>query len=104
MTYTPREQLLAEAEQAVMGDRNEAYNKGSTTPLSNMQTQADLMQAYLNGRGTRGVLGPTDSVAFGLCIKLARLASNPNHHDSWVDVAGYAAVGYEVSLTQPKGE
>ncbi len=28
-------------------------------------------------------------------LKLARLASSPDHQDSWVDLAGYAATGSE---------
>ena len=28
-------------------------------------------------------------------IKMARLLDNPAHRDSWVDIAGYAAVGAE---------
>lgn len=28
-------------------------------------------------------------------VKLARLASSPDHQDSWVDLAGYAATGSE---------
>ena len=28
-------------------------------------------------------------------IKIARLLDNPSHRDSWVDIAGYAAVGAE---------
>lgn len=30
-------------------------------------------------------------------VKTARLIQTPNHHDSWVDKIGYAALGAEVS-------
>jgi hypothetical protein len=30
-------------------------------------------------------------------LKIARLRANPTHRDSWVDLAGYAACGYEVA-------
>ena len=30
-------------------------------------------------------------------VKMARLAKNPNHKDSWVDIAGYAGLGGEIS-------
>jgi hypothetical protein len=30
-------------------------------------------------------------------LKLSRLSQTPNHQDSWVDLAGYAALGSEVS-------
>lgn len=29
-------------------------------------------------------------------VKTARLTSNPSHHDSWVDKAGYSALGAEI--------
>jgi len=29
-------------------------------------------------------------------VKMARLAKNPNHQDSWVDIAGYAGLGGEI--------
>ena len=32
-------------------------------------------------------------------IKFARLENQPNHEDSWIDVAGYAACGAEIALT-----
>ena len=30
-------------------------------------------------------------------VKMARLVQSPDHEDSWVDLAGYAAVGSECS-------
>ena len=31
-------------------------------------------------------------------LKVARLLEDPTHADSWVDIAGYAAIGFEISL------
>jgi hypothetical protein len=31
-------------------------------------------------------------------LKIARLKNSPNHRDSWVDIAGYAACGAECAL------
>lgn len=48
-----------------------------------------------------GVLGMKVSAAqVALCLaglKLSRLAFTPDHADSWVDLAGYAALGGEVA-------
>jgi hypothetical protein len=33
-------------------------------------------------------------------VKLARLANDDKHEDSWVDLAGYAACGGEVATKQ----
>ena len=32
-----------------------------------------------------------------ICVKMARLVETPTHEDSWVDVAGYAACGFEIT-------
>jgi hypothetical protein len=34
-----------------------------------------------------------------LCLKMARLVHNPQHLDSWIDIAGYARCG--VMVTDP---
>jgi hypothetical protein len=31
-------------------------------------------------------------------LKIARIKAKPDHEDSWVDIAGYAAIGAEASL------
>lgn len=37
-----------------------------------------------------------DQVALCMAgVKMARLIQSPNHNDSWLDLAGYAAVGAE---------
>jgi hypothetical protein len=36
-------------------------------------------------------------------VKLARLANKMGHEDTWMDIAGYAALGWEMSdVNQPK--
>lgn len=38
------------------------------------------------------------ATALFLCaLKLVRAASAPTHADNWIDLAGYAALGYEVA-------
>lgn len=36
-------------------------------------------------------------------LKMARLVETPNHYDSWVDLAGYAACGGEVTFEKKGG-
>lgn len=36
-------------------------------------------------------------------LKLARLAATPDHQDSWVDLAGYAATGSECAKGEDDG-
>ena len=35
-------------------------------------------------------------------VKMARLAKNPNHQDSWIDMAGYAGLGGEIGSMDAK--
>jgi hypothetical protein len=32
-------------------------------------------------------------------IKVARLRETPDHRDSWVDLAGYAAAGFDATVS-----
>lgn len=37
-------------------------------------------------------------------VKMARLVQSPDHEDSWLDLAGYAAVGAEISHEREEHE
>lgn len=91
---SPREAALREAIKLTCGDRNVAYGP----PTANLERLADLIRAYF---GTREIttIQSTDVAAINILIKLARLATNPTHHDSWVDAAAYAGIGLECSKT-----
>lgn len=93
---TTRETILNEAALAVSGDR--AINYG--LPEDNHKRIATLWNAYvLIRKQTEPGVGitPYEVSIFNILTKIARLANNPNHKDSWVDIAGYAACGAEVS-------
>tara|TARA_R110002074_G_scaffold78926_3_gene178334 strand:- start:74 stop:439 length:366 start_codon:yes stop_codon:yes gene_type:complete len=89
-TPSPRQQMLRDAEQLVSNNRNKQYGD----PTENMQRTAEMMAAYLGNRTGR-TLEPHDVAAFGIILKLGRLAHDPTKLDSWTDVAGYASIGYE---------
>jgi len=89
-----RSNLLHEASELVNGARNDAYG----SPSANQKAIADLWRAYLSGVSE---LRDSDVAVLNILQKIARLQQSPNHRDSWVDIAGYAAVGFEVS--QEKG-
>lgn len=85
---TIRGQVLAAAGKAVLSDRNRDYGG----PEKSLGTIAALWSVIL-GR-------PVTPAEVALCmsaLKVARLMANPTHTDSWVDLAGYAACGAEVS-------
>lgn len=91
-----REQTLNEARQYISQDRTNVYGSAE----SNFSTIAELWSAYLRRRGFLDPLGelePHDVAMLCALIKVARIANSPHHHDSYVDLAGYAACGAEVA-------
>lgn len=71
-----------------MGTRQENYG----SPEDNFRRIADLWTDYLN----RGI-EPHDVAIMMILMKAARLMNNPSHLDSWIDIAGYAANGCELT-------
>lgn len=67
---------------------------------------AHLWNGYMRGRFADGAGGdtvmavpsfaPGDVAAMMALMKLGRIAGNPAHMDSWIDLAGYAACGGEI--------
>lgn len=80
-----RDLILAQAKDAVK-ERGEHYGK----PADNFTIAAAFYEAHLNVP-----VSPFDVGALHILNKLARLNSDPTHIDSWVDIAGYAAVTCE---------
>jgi hypothetical protein len=83
--------ILSEAASIVDGERQKEYG----SPAENFYRIAQLWTAYLDGRGlidldrTDGIT-PTDYALMQALVKIARL-EHGYHHDSVVDLAGYAA-------------
>jgi len=81
-----RAEVLATAEQLINGDRNNQYGD----PRQDFKRTAELWQAYL------GVpIEPHDVAALMALLKLSRIRWSPNKADSWIDLAGYAACGWD---------
>lgn len=89
MTY--RSDLLAQAQQTVDGDRDREFGD----PLENMKCAAQLIGGYLGARRGDSIEAADVPILMAL-FKIARLAGKRGSTDSWLDLAGYAAVGYEV--------
>lgn len=84
---TRRAKLLAQAMEITHHDRNANYGN----PEDNFQHIANLWNDYLRVSNRDIVLTPSDVAMFQILQKVARLGNNPNHFDSAVDIAGYAA-------------
>lgn len=86
-----RASLLDEAKQLVTGDRNSQYGP----PTQDFARTADLLNA-MGYRGPQGRSLISHDVALIMGqLKLSRLVWSPEKRDSWVDLAGYAACGWE---------
>ena len=103
-----RRLLLEEAAKTIDGPRNEAYGG----PEDSFKVIADFWDTYLSAigfdsaSGPRRRLRPHDVAQMMILLKAARVAgSNGEHHDSWVDQAGYAACGREcIKVLRPDGK
>jgi hypothetical protein len=91
----PRIAALREAAGIVNGERDAAYG----SPEDNFARIAKLWTVIFEQAMKRGYLEPSDVAAAMIAVKLSR-QTHGNTKDNWVDIAGYAACGYEVSLTE----
>lgn len=84
--------ILHEAHEIVWGDREKTYGD----PSKNLETIANFWENYLHARGILDVEGAgltkEDVCHMMSLLKIARLANNPTHRDSMVDVCGYQAL------------
>ena len=93
-----REEAIRAVAHCVLQDRNDTYG----SPENNFSRVAKLWSAYFNTTGIH--FEPHDVAAMLALLKIARISTNPTHADSWVDLAGYAVCGAEVSeLLEVKG-
>ena len=85
-----RKRVLREAERCVCGKREQDYG----TPEDSFQKIGTFWTAYLNYNVK---IDAEDVAAMMALLKIARISENPQHMDSWVDLAGYAACGGEIA-------
>lgn len=87
MTDTAKPSVLEEAHKIIYGDREKTYGH----PSKNLETIAKMWNAYLLALPERA-LTPQDVSVMMILLKAARLANDPSHRDSVVDICGYAAL------------
>lgn len=93
-----RKECLEEAIKLTTQDREAAYG----TPEACFNTIAEYWNAYISSIKERPLKG-FDVAAMMALLKIARIASSPTKEDNWVDLAGYAANGVEVSTEGSNG-
>ncbi len=89
-----REKMLIEAAKIISGQRDKQYGG----PEENFGRIAQMWSVIFGRKFTR------EEVAMAMiAVKLARHASNYGFQaDTWTDIAGYAACGYEVGISDDK--
>ena len=89
-----RAEILDAAKQCVCGDRDEQYG----SPEQSFEAIADLWTSYLKTKGiAKTWISPADAAAMMALFKIARIATGQAKADNWIDLAGYAACGGELS-------
>lgn len=81
-----RATVLLGAEELVNGDRNVQYGD----PRADFRRTADMWAAYLGAD-----VQPHDVAAMMALLKVSRIRWSPGKLDSWMDLAGYAACGWD---------
>jgi len=89
-----REYVLDKAKEYVLKDRQSTYD----SPERNFDTIACLWDVYWASRDSKRPFSPHDVAVFMILVKVARLTKSPEHMDSWIDIAGYAACGAECAI------
>lgn len=87
---------ILEAARVATVDRGGAYGD----PEDNFSRIANLWNAHCHNRGMETDFHVTDVALMLALMKVARLANNSAHPDSWADIAGYAACGGEIAQKQ----
>lgn len=85
---TKREEALNLAAEIIVGERDTTYGG----PEDNLGRIAKIWTVILEREVT-----PNEVANCMIAVKLARLVKSPQHLDSMVDIAGYAACGYELA-------
>jgi hypothetical protein len=82
--------VLDEAKEIIYGDREKTYGH----PSKNLRNIGLYWQTYLEAKGVQfqNYLTPQDVSVMMILLKCARLANDPTHRDSVVDICGYAAL------------
>lgn len=86
---TVREHVLRKAAELVTGDRQVVYGDASE----------EFVKVAAAWSAVFGWDVRPDQVPLAMSmLKSVRLQNCPDHEDSWIDIAGYASLGYEVAL------
>lgn len=87
--HSARDYVLYEARRLINGDRAEVYGDAATE----FQKVALAWSAVFGWQVT-----PEQVPQAMVLLKMIRLQNRPTHVDSWIDMAGYTALGADTAL------
>jgi len=87
-----REELLQKASDIIRGDRAADYGDAWQNHSRIARIWSEILDLEVK---------PEQVYMCMIAVKLARLTNTPEHLDSWVDIAGYAALGGEGLTEKP---
>lgn len=95
-----RKEILEKAIKCVCGDRDQDYGN----PENSFNAIADYWKVYLQ-HNCVDKLGEVSMVAKDVAVmmclfKIARIDTGHGKEDNWIDLAGYAANGAEIELSE----
>ena len=88
-----RASILEQASEIITKDRAQTHGEDAENSFGKI---ADMWTAYLEHPVSR-----EDVCAMMVLLKMARISNNPMHMDSWIDAAGYSALGGEIATEKP---
>lgn len=86
-----RDRILAEAAKIISGDREDVYGSAADGFARTGQLWAAIL-------GIESI-NATQVALMLAALKISRLCTTDGHRDSWVDAAGYVALGADIALT-----
>jgi hypothetical protein len=86
-----RETVLRNANELINGDRAEMYGDASVAHDRIARVWSVILDTEVNAHQVCLLLA---------AMKMVRAAVNPEYTDSWIDMAGYAALGAEIVSKQ----
>lgn len=90
-----RTEILETANNYITNDRAQTHGQDAENSFGRIA-------AYWSAHLDRPI-SAADVCTMMALLKLARIAGNPKHLDSWIDVAGYAAIGGEIATGEERG-
>lgn len=98
VTKMNRTEILTQASELVNADRQSDYGK----PDDNFQVIADFWQVYLqhHTRSSRYRIQPHDVALMMILLKIARTFYGNSKPDTFIDMAGYAALAGELHVSE----